>query len=303
MQKVTSDDPHSWNLHKFFTEMFNYCFPIDYRQQMRMKLEDLCQGTQQTVSEYVHELQELFNMVGAMPPEFKVLKLWYTLRPRIQKTMWKDGLHPDTSTWDEIVAKAEVIEIADHVIDPRERKLVQATSTQHNVRNPTNHTNNNYFGHKNKNSHATATASRSMSYAPRNRDGYQSHNHAPSRNGSTRPSFQDRRGSARPHIPRGRFNPHNRNYVPRTILRSSDSNSIKGKPNKVQKLSEEEASELRAAGKCFNCKEIGHIARNCPHLNSMKGNGGSKPPGIASYNMEMTLKKPVILVMYWSLCQ
>ena len=158
---------------------------------MRMKLEVLCQGSQQTVSEYVHELQELFNMVGAMPLEFKVLKLWYTLRPRIQKTMWKDGLHPGTSTWDEIVAKAKVIEIADHVIDPQERKLVQTTSTQHNVRNSTNHNNYYYFGHKNKNSHATATASRSMSYAPRNQDGYQSHNHAPPRNGSMRPSFQD----------------------------------------------------------------------------------------------------------------
>jgi len=111
-----SDDPHSWNLHKFFTEMFNYCFPTDYQQQMRMNLEDLCQGSQQTVLKYMYELQELFNMVGAMPLEFKVLKLWYTLRPRIQKTMCKDGLHPDTSTWDEIVAKSKVIEIADHVI-------------------------------------------------------------------------------------------------------------------------------------------------------------------------------------------
>ena len=35
--------------------------------------------------------------------------------------MWKDGLHPDTSTWDEIVAKAEVIEIANKVVDARDR--------------------------------------------------------------------------------------------------------------------------------------------------------------------------------------
>jgi len=133
MQKVTLDDPHNWNLHKFFTELFNYCFLIDYRQQMRMKLEDLCQGSNQTLSEYVHELHELFNMVGAMSTEAKVLKLWYTLRPKIQRIMWKDGLHPDTSTWDKIVAKAEVIEIADHVTDPHDRKMVQMTATQSNV--------------------------------------------------------------------------------------------------------------------------------------------------------------------------
>ena len=30
MQKVASDDPNNWTLHKFFTELFNYCFPVDY---------------------------------------------------------------------------------------------------------------------------------------------------------------------------------------------------------------------------------------------------------------------------------
>ena len=33
--------------------------------------------------------------------------------------MWKDGLHPDMSTWDKIIAKAEMI---DSVVDPQERQ-------------------------------------------------------------------------------------------------------------------------------------------------------------------------------------
>ena len=37
MKKVATDDPKNWDLHKFFTELFNYCFPVDYRQQMRIK--------------------------------------------------------------------------------------------------------------------------------------------------------------------------------------------------------------------------------------------------------------------------
>ena len=84
MQKVVSDDPVNWDLHKFFTELFNYCFPIDYRQQMRIKMENMCQEHNQSVSEYVHELQEVFNMVGALTPELKVIKLWYSLKPGIQ---------------------------------------------------------------------------------------------------------------------------------------------------------------------------------------------------------------------------
>ena len=31
MQKVATDDLNNWTLHKFFTELFNYCFPVDYR--------------------------------------------------------------------------------------------------------------------------------------------------------------------------------------------------------------------------------------------------------------------------------
>jgi hypothetical protein len=138
MQKVAPDDPSDWNLHKFFTELFNYCFPVDYRQRMRLKLEDYYQKNNQTVSEYVFELQEMFSMVGAMSPEMKVIKLWYSMKARIQRAMWRDGLHPDSSTWDEVVAKAEMIEIADNVIDPRDRNRSQMQSTYRNKNGNTN---------------------------------------------------------------------------------------------------------------------------------------------------------------------
>ena len=109
MQKVAPDDPKNWDLHKFFTELYNYCFPIDYKQRTRLKLENLYQGPNQSVSEYVHELQEMFSMVGDIPTRFKIIKLWYSLKSKIQKVMWKDGLHPDKSTWEEVVAKAKMV--------------------------------------------------------------------------------------------------------------------------------------------------------------------------------------------------
>jgi hypothetical protein len=106
MQKVATDDPNKWGLHRFFTELFNYCFPIDYRQQMRVKLEEHYQKHDQSVSEYVFELQEMFSMVETMPQEMKNIKLWNSLKTRVQKALWRDGLHPDSSTWDEIMTKA-----------------------------------------------------------------------------------------------------------------------------------------------------------------------------------------------------
>ncbi|KNZ81685.1 hypothetical protein J132_10965 [Termitomyces sp. J132] len=36
--------PHRWTLKEFFTELFNYCFPIDYRNQQRVRLDKFEQG-------------------------------------------------------------------------------------------------------------------------------------------------------------------------------------------------------------------------------------------------------------------
>ncbi|KAF8816246.1 hypothetical protein BYT27DRAFT_7050322, partial [Phlegmacium glaucopus] len=42
-------------------------------------------------------------------------------------------------------------------------------------------------------------------------------------------------------------------------------------------------------GKCFECKETGHLARNCPTKNTVKSNG-PKPPGAAAFNIEPVSK-------------
>ncbi|KAF8814450.1 hypothetical protein BYT27DRAFT_7065198, partial [Phlegmacium glaucopus] len=50
-------------------------------------------------------------------------------------------------------------------------------------------------------------------------------------------------------------------------------------------LSDKEKAELRAAGKCFNCKETGHFSRNCPHRTTITSTG-QKPPGVSAFNIE-----------------
>ena len=51
-------------------------------------------------------------------------------------------------------------------------------------------------------------------------------------------------------------------------------------------------AEYQAAGKCFNCGEIGHLSQNYPRRNLLPG-GSKKPPGVPSYSMEMTLVEDV----------
>ena len=273
MQKVAPDDPENWDLPKFFTELFNFCFPIDYRQQMRLKMEGMTQGHNQSVSEYIHEIQEVFNMVGALTPESKVIKLWYSLRPNIQRALWRDGLHPDTSNWDEIVTKAEVIEIASKVSDPRDRRVPNETRSNSRIY-VSNYRNN----ARNRTPRQNPT-SRAVSFTPADRDGGNDRNDFQNRNSGNHRNFDRSYTSGR-----GQISNNNR----RQPQRNARENNNRPKAIKAPGLSEKEMAELRAAGKCFDCKEIGHLSRNCPHKNNMKGST-SRPPGIPNYSIQMDL--------------
>ncbi|CAA7270134.1 unnamed protein product [Cyclocybe aegerita] len=55
---------HEWDLPNFLRELFNWCFPPDFRLKQRKKLENFRQGGM-LVSEYAHKLDMLFRIVGA----------------------------------------------------------------------------------------------------------------------------------------------------------------------------------------------------------------------------------------------
>ncbi|KAJ8473319.1 hypothetical protein ONZ51_g7961 [Trametes cubensis] len=79
------------------------------------------------------------------------------------------------------------------------------------------------------------------------------------------------------------------NGTPRSVGGTSTSGPQRPNqaPRAKEKLSKTEQDELRAAGKCYNCREAGHLARNCPKLTTVKSKGPGKPPGLASYSLEV----------------
>ncbi|KAJ7495192.1 hypothetical protein FB451DRAFT_1163931 [Mycena latifolia] len=52
---------------------------------------------------------------------------------------------------------------------------------------------------------------------------------------------------------------------------SSKNGSSSKKKEQTNKLSKEERDRLRAEGRCFNCRDIGHESRNCPDRQTAKG--------------------------------
>ncbi|KAG1796007.1 uncharacterized protein HD556DRAFT_1307223 [Suillus plorans] len=105
--REVSGDPYRWRLRRFFTELFNHCFPIDFRMKQREKL-NRCYQNGKTVREYIYELSELWNMIG-------------DVAERQRTELWKKELNPESSSFREVQSAAEVIEIA-HSVPVRSRE-------------------------------------------------------------------------------------------------------------------------------------------------------------------------------------
>jgi hypothetical protein len=126
-QKVVSNE-EEWGLRQFYGELFNYCFPVDFRMQLHRSLAR-CHQNDKSVSEYVHGLHELFSMIGDVPERDRVLKFWHGTHPIIQKGLWRDNLNPETSSWDRVTNQAEIIEISENVAEHRDRKMNTPATT------------------------------------------------------------------------------------------------------------------------------------------------------------------------------
>ena len=117
-----------------------------------------------------------------------------------------------------------------------------------------------------------------VAYASRERQTHPSNQNTNQRRGNHQPQqvlAQSTGGRAQ----QGRSLPQNQSSRPTS---SSQHKSVK-----FADLTDKEMAQLRAEGRCFLCKGEGHMSRNCPTRNSVKGNRGKKPPGVSSYSMDM----------------
>ena len=66
--------------------------------QLQKKLAK-CHQNKKNVAEYLHKLQELFNMIGDVSEWDRVLKFWNSAQPVIQKGLWRENLNMETLSW------------------------------------------------------------------------------------------------------------------------------------------------------------------------------------------------------------
>ncbi|GJF00986.1 polyprotein, partial [Phanerochaete sordida] len=233
-----SENPSKWDLHRFFTGLFNHCFPVDFRLQQLSRLRDARQGNK-AVKAFVHELKTLYLMAGVVSEPEKVLKLWYGLNTSLQRELWRFGFTPTHSSWGEIVEAAVRFELS-------------------------------------------AAAAR---LGGGGGGGGGGDDHDPSGSGGRGGGGgggqrrRDRRNSrSRGQPPSGAGGSHSRSsHQP---ARSAPASGAPRADARRPKLSDRERAELQAAGKCFVCREPGHLSRNCPRANSARSSRSGRPPGV-----------------------
>ena len=266
-QKVSMTE-EKWTLEEFYTELFNFCFPINYRMEMRKKLDRLFQK-EKSVNEYAFELEEIFNMIGGYSKRDKVIKLWNGFRRPIQAALWNDKLNPEISSWRKVLVAAEIIEIAEKVNSPSKEDNMDLYSESGSVV-PSN----NRKKYREKSKEYSKDSSRGGS------------NHASGNPSMSPTAWEDSNHSNQWHTSRDTHSQLSRGRGSHPRFGSTPRHEFIKKEPVDYGLSEKEKAARLATGRCFRCNGTGHISRDCPEENSVK-HSGSKPPSAYNFNMEI----------------
>ncbi|KAG1792611.1 uncharacterized protein HD556DRAFT_1239104, partial [Suillus plorans] len=239
--RQVSDSPSTWRVDEFFTELFNYCFPLDYSTKQRKKLYQCYQGDKR-VRDYLSELNELWLMIGNVPEQDKVVKFWFWLNPSIQTELYKMRLNPEVSSLSKVQKTAEIIELANSTVGSRP-------------------CDDGSKGHKPSGEDKSGRTSK----------GTDKTTYPNQSSGSSKDQNGARHHGSKDKGRRDRSNPKDR--------RKEHFNE--------PKMSKEEHNKLMSEGRCFVCKETGHMSRQCPKKRTVLSTSRDRPPGVPSYAMHV----------------
>ena len=224
----------NWTYATIFPAIFDYCFPKDFMKRLRVRWNNLTQGKRR-VREYVREIEMISKKFPEMSERTLVLKFWDGLNPELREFMALMNTEPELDEISDIVEKAE---LAEKARDERNRE-------------------------KGRRPEGDKQPPKREWTRFKNRTGGNRHFKPGNRDEKPNPNKSDK-------VRSNAMSPQNTPSQP-SASGSRNQGGPKGKFNKQpRKLSREQLDALRAAGKCFNCRETGHEQRNCPKLNSMR---------------------------------
>ncbi|EJD33464.1 hypothetical protein AURDEDRAFT_177451 [Auricularia subglabra TFB-10046 SS5] len=225
----------TWTMRKFYDELFDHCFPSDFKLMLRKRFAQSTQGSRD-VREFARDIQVLSRRFPDIGERQLIQVLWEGVHAYIRSKWFDYGFNIDENSFEQLVSAAEQFEKGERA----------RTGVDKHV-------------HVSNRVHGRANSERSANW--RDRAQFPPANGKATQNSknwvrSNAVGFQSRgRGGFRGASNRGGAR-GNANVTP---LRSRDNNA----PRR-EELSPEEKSRLQAEGRCFICKSEGHFSRNCP---------------------------------------
>lgn len=237
--KYVAGRADEWNYQTIFPAIFDYCFPKDFMKRLRIKWNNLAQGKRR-VRDYLREIEMIARKFGEMSERTLVLKFWDGLDPELREIMALMNAEPEVDDINEMAEKAEQ---AERSLDERTR--------ERNRRNDVGR---------------QGPPRREWNRYRNNRTGMIKDSEPEEKEEDSSPDAMEKiRANAI--SPQHERSHHQNTSAPRN---PPNQNVQKKFGPQVPKLSRDKLDNLRAEGRCFNCRDKGHEQRNCPQLNSMK---------------------------------
>ncbi|KAG1799667.1 hypothetical protein EV424DRAFT_1267612, partial [Suillus variegatus] len=85
-----------YTLTEFFEQLFDYLFPLDFCMQQCQRFIECKQDTKLSVRDYLHQLQNIADMVGNINEREMVRQFWMNCQPYIRALLVDKGYEPNT---------------------------------------------------------------------------------------------------------------------------------------------------------------------------------------------------------------
>ncbi|QRW02440.1 Pol polyprotein/retrotransposon [Ceratobasidium sp. AG-Ba] len=233
-------NPSAYTVDTLKIGIFSYCFPPDMKAQLRREFKHARQGSLKFI-DYLRVLRRLQRRIPDITDRQICTKLWDTVHDYLKIKWIEIGIDTEVDNVETMQKYAERFEAAEEVkrraqaqLERQGRRLFRQTGRQ-TFRN-------------------SGRGNSPGNQAP------------PPANPPPPPPSHPGASQSRP-----KPNNHvgNHSGPSRTPQRPRNSGPRQGKPS----ISKEERNELRAAGKCFACKETGHTVKDCPSRTTAKPSG------------------------------
>jgi hypothetical protein len=232
--RVVVRDQKKWMLNQFFEELFNYCFPIDFRSMQRCKFQNFEQH-RPPIKDYKTDLEVIADSIGDITPRGLIVQFWEGADYSIRHRWALDGFDAETASISELEAAAVNYEQAAKVAKSQKNDSRNKQSPSENGNDS------NKKDRKNK-----------------------QHPRGPRQEGRGKDTQQhDAKGKAQ-------NNPGNGSKNNSGQKKDHKGGKPKNGGNKSHNLSKDQMNEYRAQGKCFTCVDTGHLSKDCPKRNELK---------------------------------